>query len=100
MEAYDVAVIGGGILGCFAARNVRRWNLSVALLEAAEDREAPDWNLLRGDAFFQEKQYRDAAVCYEKAEQTYPNRCIPRLEQCYRELEDYKRAYEYACKQR
>ena len=37
MEAYDVAVIGGGILGCFAARNVRRWNLSVALLEAAED---------------------------------------------------------------
>ena len=37
MEAYDVAVIGGGILGCCAARNVRRWNLSVALLEAAED---------------------------------------------------------------
>ena len=37
MRGYDVVVIGGGILGCFAARNVRRWNLSVALLEAAED---------------------------------------------------------------
>lgn len=37
METFDVAVIGGGILGCFAARNLRRWTLSVALLEARED---------------------------------------------------------------
>lgn len=34
---YDVAVIGGGLLGCFAARNLRRWELSVALIEARED---------------------------------------------------------------
>lgn len=30
-------VIGGGVLGCFAARNLCRWSLSVALVEAEED---------------------------------------------------------------
>ena len=37
MKRFDAAVIGGGILGCFAARNLRRWNISTVLLEAAED---------------------------------------------------------------
>ena len=37
MEHFDTIVIGGGVLGCFAARNLRRWDLSVLLLEAAED---------------------------------------------------------------
>lgn len=37
MMQFDVAVIGGGVLGCFAARNLRRWKLSVALIEAQED---------------------------------------------------------------
>ena len=37
MERFDVAVIGGGVLGCFAARELTRWSLSVALLEARED---------------------------------------------------------------
>ena len=37
MESADVAVIGGGVLGCFAARALTRWKLSVALLEARED---------------------------------------------------------------
>ena len=37
MRSFDAVVIGGGILGCFAARNLRRWNVSVALLERAED---------------------------------------------------------------
>ena len=37
MRTYDAAVIGGGLLGCFAARNLRRWELSVALFEARED---------------------------------------------------------------
>ena len=37
MERFDVTVIGGGLLGCFAVRNLRRWKLSVALLEARED---------------------------------------------------------------
>ncbi len=37
MVHYDAAVIGGGVLGCFAARNLRRWNISTVLIEAAED---------------------------------------------------------------
>ncbi len=37
MKYYDAAVIGGGVLGCFAARNLRRWNISTVLIEAAED---------------------------------------------------------------
>lgn len=37
MRDYDVVIIGGGLLGCFAARNLCRWNLHIALLEARED---------------------------------------------------------------
>ena len=37
MKCFDTAVIGGGVLGCFAARNLRRWNISTVLVEAAED---------------------------------------------------------------
>ena len=37
MMTVDVAVIGGGLLGCFAARNLMRWKLSAALFEKAED---------------------------------------------------------------
>ena len=37
MKFYDAVVIGGGVLGCFTARNLRRWNISVLLIEAAED---------------------------------------------------------------
>ncbi len=36
-EQVDVAVIGGGVLGCFAARNLRRWMLNTTLIEAEED---------------------------------------------------------------
>ena len=36
MKFYDAVVIGGGVLGCFTARNLRRWNISVLLIEAAE----------------------------------------------------------------
>ena len=37
MKQYDAVVIGGGILGCMAARNLRRWNISTALLEREAD---------------------------------------------------------------
>lgn len=37
MPDFDVVIIGGGVLGCLAARNLCRWNLSAALLEAQED---------------------------------------------------------------
>ena len=37
MKRYDAIVIGGGILGCFVARNLRRWNISTLLVEKEED---------------------------------------------------------------
>jgi glycerol-3-phosphate dehydrogenase len=37
MNQFDAIVIGGGILGCFAARNLRRWNITVLLLEREAD---------------------------------------------------------------
>jgi len=37
MKQFDAVVIGGGVLGCFVARNLRRWNISVLLLEKEED---------------------------------------------------------------
>lgn len=70
------------------------------LLDAAEDRTAPRWNLLRGQVYWEEKAFREAARCLHMAEDTYSKETAPLLERCYRELEDYKRAYEYACKGR
>ena len=70
------------------------------LLEAVEDREAARWNFLRGQLALEEGDFRKAARCLHKAEDLYARETAPLLERCYRELEDYKRAYEYACKQK
>ncbi len=37
MDKYDVIVIGGGLLGSFAARSLMRYKLKIALLEKRED---------------------------------------------------------------
>ena len=37
MKSFDVAVIGGGLLGCFAARSLMRYRLSAVLIEREED---------------------------------------------------------------
>ncbi|MFB0921791.1 MAG: NAD(P)/FAD-dependent oxidoreductase [Oscillospiraceae bacterium] len=37
MQKYDVIVIGGGLLGCFAARNLARYKLNTVIMEARED---------------------------------------------------------------
>ena len=71
-----------------------------ALLDAAEEQENPEWNFLRGEVYLAGHQYAQAAQCYHRAEEAYPDRTAARLEQCYRELEDYKQAYFYACKQK
>ena len=34
---YDVAVIGGGVIGSFIARELMRWRLQVCILEKASD---------------------------------------------------------------
>ena len=70
------------------------------LLSAAEDRECPEWNLLQGRALLMQQQYSLAKEYLEKAEETFPERCWSLLEACFRELGDFRKAYEYACKQR
>ena len=37
MRQFDVIVIGGGVLGCIMARNLRRWQKSTAILEQESD---------------------------------------------------------------
>lgn len=73
---------------------------SAALLDAAEDQESPDWNFLRGEVYLAREEFADAAACYHKAEAQYPEKSAPRLERCYREMEDFRQAYFYALKQR
>ena len=73
---------------------------SEQLLEAAEDKTAPEWNLLRGETHLTRGQFTKAAVCFLRVEERYPELCYPKLEQCYRELSNYEKAYEYACKQK
>lgn len=65
----------------------------VALLEACEERESKNWRYWRAEAAFVLGDYALAA-------EYYPEDCYARLEACYRNLGDYKMAYEYACKQR
>ena len=73
---------------------------ALAYLEAAENREDPFLHLLRGEAFLARKDYAPAAEAFRQAEPAFPRQAAARLEICYRELGDFRRAYEYACKQR
>lgn len=73
---------------------------AVRLLDAAEDRDCPEWCLLRGQVSLALKQYQEAAAFLIQAEEQYPRETALPLEQCYRELGDFRRAYDYACKSR
>lgn len=70
------------------------------LLEAAQNRNCAEWNFLRGELHLARRQFEAAAACYHKAEDIYADKCAVRLEYCYRELQDFRQAYFYACKQR
>ena len=80
---------------CRAQNALKEGNAArcVALLEACEDRQSPRWHYLRAEAAFMLEDYSQAV-------QHYPRDCYAKLEACYRNLGDYKMAYEYACKQR
>lgn len=73
---------------------------SEQLLEAAEDKTDHRWNLIRGETHLARGQFTKAAVCFLRVEERYPEICYPKLEACYRELGNYEKAYEYACKQK
>lgn len=73
---------------------------AIAYLDAAQDREALWWLLLRGEAHYALGEFALAAELFLQVEPEYPRQAAARLEACYRELGDFKLAYEYACKQR
>lgn len=70
------------------------------LLDAVEDQKNSRWCLMRGKVYMAGKTYPSAVDCLLKAEDADPRQAVPLLEECYREMGDFKRAYEYACKGR
>jgi transcriptional regulator with XRE-family HTH domain len=70
------------------------------LLDCVQQKQSPRWLLLRGEAAVKLEDHAGAAGWLAGAEERFPEKAVPLLEQCYRELGDYKMAYEYACKQR
>lgn len=71
----------------------------LAILGAAESR-TPHVCFFMGKAYLAIGDYDAAAKQLRIAEADLGGAVYPLLEQCYRELGDFKQAYEYACKQR
>lgn len=69
-------------------------------LLTAEPVETPEGQYLLGEGYLAMGDYARAAQCYQKVQQAFPRETAARLETCFRELEDYKMAYFYACKLR
>lgn len=70
------------------------------LLDAMEEKETARWQYFRGLAYLGRGEFQLAADHLTRAEKAYSKETLPLVERCYRELGDYKRAYEYALKQR
>ena len=88
------------LLRAKAALEEKNGERAERLLEAVEDQNTPGWNFFRGKACFLQKEYAQAARYLQKAEGYETQQCWSLLETCFRELGDFKQAYEYACKQR
>ena len=88
------------LLRARSALEESRWDRGLALLDAMEQRETPFSCLLRGQLLLGKGEYAGAAAALTVAEEVFPAQTISLLEQCYRELGDFQRAYLYACKQR
>lgn len=73
------------------------FSLCEKLLEAVECKDE-NWHLLRGQTAVALGRFAEAIDYLLVAEKTYPKQTVCLLEQCYKETEDYKKAYEYACK--
>lgn len=82
-----------------AALNRGDYDRCGALLDVVETKDE-SWDFLRGKAYLAKADYTSALPCLQAAEETYQDTVYPFLEQCARELNDFKLAYEYACKQK
>lgn len=68
-----------------------------ALLDVVQDRSRT-YHALQAEVFFARQKYGQAAQHFEALGDD--RKVYARLEQCYRELGNFERAYYYACKQR
>ena len=69
------------------------------LLLAVENQTHPHWYLLRGRLAMAKEEWDKAADYLARIEGDFPE-VVPLLEVCFREMGDFQRAYEYACKQK
>lgn len=69
---------------------------SEVLLNACEEKCSLWWRLY-GEVALGQGQYEKAAQAFHRVETP---ELYGKLEECYRQMENYQRAYEYACKQR
>lgn len=83
-----------------AALREGKYVRAAALLDAIENQKTADWYLFRGRAALGNAEYATAADYLQQAESAFPSQAVPLLEQCFRELGDYKMAYDYACRRR
>ena len=71
---------------------------ALALL-ASMEQPTPASQLLKGRALMARQEYAAAADSLSPLEDTFPQAVYPLLEQCYRELGDYRQAYRCAAAQ-
>lgn len=76
-----------------------QYETAIAFLSAVQTQDAL-WHLYYGQALAATEQFQEAIPHLQQAEQSHPKQTISLLEQCYRELEDFKNAYAYALKAR
>ena len=88
------------LLRAEAAFRQKKWNRCAALLAAAENWEDPEWLRLTGRMQLAQGHYAEAVPYLLRVEAMWPEETARELETCYRELGDYRLAYEYACKQK
>ena len=96
IPADDAAIL----LRCIGALERGDYRMAQCLLETADRKDSVHWHSLQAEVYFRQAEYGKAVQYYHKAESAAPEKYREKLEICYRELGDYKRAYEYACKQR
>lgn len=81
-----------------AAFSKGSWDRCLHLLEGMENRNTHGWYLLRGKLSLEQNQPEAAAEYLLRAEEC--REVFQLLERCYREMDDYKKAYYYAVKQK
>ena len=97
-SAYIEGLTGDGVL---LARAVQESDPGrcLEILQAARDKNSARWLYLAGQAAYKLGDHRRAAAWLTPVEEKYPD-VVGLLEVCHRELGDFKKAYEYACKGR